>query len=53
MSTQKDKKTNEKTLSAYPLKTDELLKALLDTKPPKKTRKKKSSSKSKMAEFDR
>ena len=35
------KKTNEKPLSAYPLKTDEVLKALVDTKPPKKKVKKK------------
>ena len=35
------KKTNEKPLSAYPLKTDDVLKALVDTKPPKKKKKKK------------
>lgn len=40
MAKKKKKATNEKSLSAYPLKTDEVLKALLDTKPPKKKKKK-------------
>lgn len=40
MEKKSNKKTNEKTLSTYPLKTDEVLKALLDTKPPKKKKKK-------------
>ena len=35
----KKKKTNEKPLSVYPLKTDDVLKALVDTKPPKKKKK--------------
>ncbi len=36
MEKKSNKKTNEKTLSTSPLKTDEILKAALDTKPPKK-----------------
>ena len=37
----KKKKKSKKPLSAHPVKTDEVLKALLDTKPPKKDKKRK------------
>ena len=39
----KNKKTREKSISAYPLKPKEVLEAMLDTKPPKEGFKKKKS----------
>ena len=38
------KPPDEKRISAHPLKTDEVLKALLDTKPPPKKKKDKKDS---------